>query len=291
VKILLLGGNGQVGWELRRTLTPLGDVVAPTRAECDLEKPEELLTCWRATQPQLVVNAAAYTAVDKAESEPDRAHRINAGLPALLAYEARRAAVPVVHFSTDYVFDGTKVSSYIENDEPKPLGVYGRTKNAGDTAIIDSGADLLCFRTQWVYASRGHNFIRTILRLARQGTPLRVVDDQWGAPTWARWIAEVVALAVQQCQRSGWPQGSEALFHLAPAGSVTWCGLARAALAMTTEPGPEPPPVQAIPTSDYPTPARRPAKVILDTSRLLKVFGLQLPDWKVGLKQCFEEAM
>jgi dTDP-4-dehydrorhamnose reductase len=227
VNILLTGKNGQVGWELQRTLQPVGKVAAFSHAGLDLADAAAIRSKLDEVRPDVIVNAAAYTAVDKAESEPELAHEVNAVAPALLAQEAARRGALLIHYSTDYVYDGAKAAPYVESDKTNPLGAYGRSKLAGEEGIRASGCDHLIFRTSWVYAARGANFLRTILRLAAEREELRIVMDQIGAPTWARLIAEATALALRQAlrERSG-GQFESGVFHLTAAGETSWHGFA-----------------------------------------------------------------
>jgi dTDP-4-dehydrorhamnose reductase len=290
MKFLLTGGNGQVGYELRRTLSPLGKVIAPGRDVLDLEQPESMRAAVREAQPKVIINAAAYTAVDQAESDPQRAARINADAVTVLAEEARKCGAMVVHFSTDYVFDGNKVGAYVEEDKPNPLNLYGRTKLAGEEALRASGEPHLIFRTSWVYGLRGRNFLLATRRLAKERKELRIVDDQYGAPTWARMIAETVALAVSQCRGPGGLDDvrmadRSGTYHLTNRGSVSWHGFAAAILEHTQGSARLIP----IPSSGYPVPAPRPRNSVLDSSKLKRTFGLSLPDWREGLKLCLED--
>jgi len=276
MKILLLGANGQVGWELRRALAPLGDVTACGRAEADLSDLENLRAVVAQTKAEVIVNAAAYTAVDKAEAEKDLAERINHEAVAVLAAEAKRSDALLVHYSTDYVFDGAKPTPYIETDPTNPISVYGATKLRGEEAIRASGCRHLIFRTSWVYAARGHNFVKTMLRLGKERDQLSVVADQTGAPTSAGLIADVTAQALAQPDVSG-------TFHLTAAGETTWHGFAQLILAEAEKRGVSlkagPGQVKAIATSAYPTPAKRPANSRLNTDKLRKTFGIVLPPW------------
>lgn len=288
MNILLTGRNGQLGWELQRTLLPVGRVVAVGHAELDLADAAAAGRTLDAVRPDIIVNAAAYTAVDKAESEPDLAHAVNAAAPALLAQWAARNGALLIHYSTDYVFDGAKSAPYVETDPTNPLGAYGRSKRAGEEAVLNSGGDHLIFRTSWVYAARGANFLRTILRLAAEREELRVVNDQIGAPTWARLIAEATALALRQAlaeRRHG--RFKSGLFHLAAAGETSWHGFASAIVAGRG--GLRVKTVTPIATADYPLPAARPANSRLDTGAFRARFGLALPDWRDCLKLCLEE--
>lgn len=282
--ILLLGSRGQVGFELRRTLAPLGPVIALGRADVDLAEPGALRAAVRVATPALIVNAAAYTAVDKAEGERDLAFRVNAQAPGVLAEEAARSGARLVHFSTDYVFDGAARRPYREDDPTGPLGAYGESKLAGEQAVRDATADHLILRTAWVYAARGRNFLLAMRRLAREREELRVVDDQRGAPTWARAIAEATALMLAR----GGPPGT---YHLSAAGETTWHGFASAIVAHMADAGELPRPVAVTPitTADYPTPARRPAYSVLDGAKLAADYRITLPHWRDQFALCLEE--
>lgn len=288
MNILLTGKNGQVGWELARALLPLGRVHAFGHAELDLADAAAVRRTLDEVRPQVIVNAAAYTAVDKAESEPEQANAVNAAAPALLAQEAARRGALLIHYSTDYVYDGAKAAPYVETDPTNPLGAYGRSKLAGEAGIRAAGADHLIFRTSWVYAARGANFLRTILRLAAEREELRIVADQIGAPTWARLIAEATAHALRQAmqERSGGTFDS-GVFHLAAAGETSWHGFASAIVAGRS--GLRVKAVMPITTADYPLPAPRPANSRLDTGAFRARFGLVLPDWRDCLQLCLEE--
>jgi dTDP-4-dehydrorhamnose reductase len=282
LKILLLGRNGQVGWELERTLASLGEIAALGRAELDLADVPRLVATVRAQQPAVIVNAAAYTAVDKAESDRDAAFAVNATAPRVLAEEAKRIGALLLHYSTDYVFDGTKAAPYVEADATHPLNVYGASKLAGEEAIRKSGCRHLILRTSWVYGPRGANFMLTMLRLAKERPELRVVDDQLGAPTSGKSIAEATAAVLARALESPQLGG---LYHLAAAGETTWCGLAREILAQAGLRTPLVP----IPTEQYPTPARRPRNSRLDCTRLREVFGVTLTPWREGLNEAMRE--
>ena len=223
-RILLTGKNGQVGWELQRTLAPLGEVVVLDRRQLDLSDPDQIRERVREISPDLIVNAAAYTAVDRAEAEPEPAMAVNGTAPGLLAEEAKRIGAAIIHYSTDYVFDGAKTTPYTEEDAPNPLNVYGRTKLAGEQAVQAAGVPHLILRTSWVYGMRGKNFLLTILRLAREREELKIVDDQIGAPTWSRTIAEATA---QILTSGAWPvSGASGIYHLTASGSTSWYGFA-----------------------------------------------------------------
>jgi dTDP-4-dehydrorhamnose reductase len=285
VKILLMGGRGQVGYELERCLQGLGEVVAPGRDRLDLSQLAQVREVVRAVRPGLIVNAAAYTAVDRAETEPALAHLVNAEAPGVLAEEARRLGIAIVHFSTDYVFDGSKAGPYVESDVPAPLNVYGRTKLLGEQAIAAAGAAHLVLRTSWVYGMRGHNFLLTMLRLARERGELRVVSDQHGAPTWSRTVAQATADILAQAKGGGmdWWEQHGGLYHLACRGQTTWHGFAEAIMQASANPVP----VIPISSADYPTPARRPPNSTLDASRLADRF-CRLPEWRETLALCLQ---
>ena len=289
MRILLTGANGQVGWELARALAPLGEVIGLDRSRLDLAQPDALRETVRAIAPTAIVNAAAYTAVDRAESEPDLARAINAIAPGVLAEEAQHLDAILVHYSTDYVFDGTKSEPYVEADPTHPLSVYGRTKLEGERAIGASGCRHLTLRTSWVYGARGHNFLLTMLRLARERRSLRIVDDQIGAPTWSREIAQATADLLGQPELAA--RGADGLYHLTAGGATTWFGFARAIFdsAEMARLGITPPALEAIPTSAYPTPARRPANSRLDCGRLFSRTGVRFAAWDAALARCLAE--
>ncbi len=293
MRLLVLGKSGQVGWELQRALLPLGEVIALGRAEADLEDGAGLRRAVLQASADIVVNASAYTAVDKAESEPDRADRINHRAVAELAELAAGRGTWLVHYSTDYVFNGEKPLPYVETDPVGPAGAYGRSKLAGERAVAASGANALIFRTSWIHAGRGHNFIRTMLRLARDRDGLRVVADQIGAPTSAALVADVTAHAIAAIARGAAP--APGLYHLAAAGETSWHGLACFAVEEALRRGAElqtaPERIEPIPTSQYPTPARRPANSRLDTGKLRAALGLTLPDWRVPAARSVEELL
>jgi dTDP-4-dehydrorhamnose reductase len=273
LRILLTGATGQVGWELRKTLAPLGEVKAFDRYGLDLADAPQLAASVRALLPGLIVNAAAYTAVDKAEAERDMAFAVNATAPRVLAEEAKRIGALLVHYSTDYVFDGTKPAPYVEDDATHPINVYGESKLAGEQAIARAGCRHLILRTSWVYGARGKNFFLTMRRLGKERPELRVVDDQVGAPTSSLAIAHATSQLLER--------GTEGLYHMTAAGETTWCGFARAILAgagIAT-------PVVGIRTENYPTPARRPTNSRLDCSRLKAAAGVQLPTWEEQLAE------
>lgn len=291
--ILLLGKDGQVGWQLQRSLAPLGTVSAVGRERCDLADLDGLRLLVRAERPKIIVNAAAYTAVDKAESEPELAARINAEVPAVLADEAKKLGALLVHYSTDYVFDGRKSTPYVETDAPNPASVYGRTKLAGEQAIAAAGCRALIFRTSWVFGARGNNFVKTILRLAGEGRALRIIDDQVGSPTPAALISGVTGLALAAVRRGENAAEGARLYHLAAANPVSWCGFARTIVDYASRtPGfsglPAPGSIAAIGTADYPLPAPRPANSRFDCARLEGDFGLEMPDWRPYLQRMLQ---
>ena len=282
-KILLFGKVGQVGWELRRTLAPLGQLVCVDFPEVDLTKPDSIRGWIRDTAPDLIINAAAYTAVDKAETETALATAINAEAPGIMAEEARQRGALLVHYSTDYVFDGTKTTPYVEEDAPNPLGAYGRTKLAGDTAIRQVGGRHLIFRLCWVYGTRGSNFLLTMQRLAREREQLRVVHDQIGCPTGSRLIAETTALALQQVRTSGDTDRFTGTYHLCCAGQTSWHGFASAIIAKLPAAERKCREIAAVPSTDYPTATKRPAYSVMSCGKLHRTFGLTLPDWRDNL--------
>lgn len=284
MKILLTGVNGQVGWELQRTLAPLGEVVAADRSLLDLADTAGIRRRVAAIAPDLIVNPAAYTAVDKAESEPGLAQAVNADAPGELA----ACGIPLVHFSTDYVFDGRKSAAYTEADAPNPLGVYGTTKLAGEQAVQHAAVPHLILRTSWVYGLRGHNFLRTMQRLARERDTLAVVDDQFGAPTWSRLIAEATALVVARWLDRSNQTATSGIYHLSCGGRTSWHGFTAAILAQLAAPDEKLARLSAIPTSGYPTPAARPANSQLDCDKLTATFGVRLPNWESALALCLE---
>ncbi len=293
-RVLLLGANGQIGTELRSILEGSCDLHSLTRAEADLSQPETLRPIVRELKPEIIINAAAYTAVDKAESEPELAALINARAPEVLADEAARCGALLVHYSTDYVFDGSKPTPWLEDDATAPLSVYGRTKLAGEQAIAAHCSSYLIFRTSWVFAPRGKNFLLTILRLAAERDRLTIVADQRGAPTSARAIARATVQVLENLRGSGagsrptstplWP----GIYHMTCGGETTWHGFAQtildeAAAADALEGGR--PELVPIATSEYPTPAQRPANSVLDNTKLLRRFSVALPHWREALRE------
>lgn len=288
MKILLLGKTGQVGFEFHRTLSLLGTIIAPARAELDLMSQQAVADYLDHCRPDLIANAAAWTAVDAAEEKQAEAERLNAGLPAQLAAWASIENSRLVHFSSDYVYPGTGEVPWQETDAAGPLGFYGQTKLEGDRAIEQSGADYLIFRTSWVYSARGNNFMKTMLRLAKSKTELDIVADQIGAPTPARLIAQVATLAIHS-------QVERGLYHLAPRGETSWHGFATEIFRQAAAAGEaltlDPENARPIPTSAYPTPAQRPLNSRLDVTGLEGALGIQLPDWQSQLALTLSEYM
>ena len=291
MRLLVLGANGQIGWELARSLTPLGEVIALDRAGCDLARPQTIPDVIRNVRPDVLVNAAGYTAVDRAETDESLAMLVNGTAVGVIAQEARQAGALLVHYSTDYVFDGAKPEPYVEDDPPAPLNAYGRSKLAGEVAARDAGGDHLILRASWVFAARGHNFLNTILRLARERGELRVVADQVGAPTWARHIADATAEVIACAQRERGEQrfASDVLHHTA-AGATSWHGFAEAIVDRACGSAPARPAVRAITTDEFPSPARRPKNSRLSCERARKRYGVALPDWAAGLAACLADA-
>lgn len=293
MKILLTGRTGQVGYELERSLQGLGDIVALDRVGMDLSDLDSVRNAIREVRPDLIVNPAAYTAVDQAESEPDLAIRINGEAPGVMAEEAARLGAAMIHYSTDYVFDGTKAGAYVESDSPCPVNMYGRSKLAGERAIQASGIPHLIFRTSWVYGARGKNFLLTIKRLAQERDELRIVNDQHGAPTWCRTIADTTAhvLARLCSTRTGtgfdqdlW-RAHSGVYHLTAQGQTTWHGFAQTIISHRSIN--KRPVVTPIKTQDYPLPAQRPANSALSCARLIGTF-CNLPQWDKALRLCLE---
>lgn len=282
-RALVIGKNGQVGWELRRVLGPVAQVVALDYPEIDFGREEALRTCVREVRPTVIFNAAAYTAVDKAETEEALCRQINATAPRILAEEAKRAGALIVHYSTDYVYDGTKVGAYVETDAANPTSAYGRAKLAGDQGVMSTGGDYLIFRLCWVYGGRGKNFLLTIQRLAHERETLRVVRDQIGAPTWSRMIAEATVFATRRVWEAKERSAFNGIYHLCAAGQTSWHGFAEAIVKRMPAAERKCQVIEPIETRDYPTPARRPSNSVMDTGRLRETFGIRLPDWEDSL--------
>ena len=289
-RLLLIGKIGQVGWELRRTLAPMAQVTCVDFPEIDLTNGDSIRQWVGDAKPQVIINAAAYTAVDKAETEPDRAMQINGLAPGILAEEAKKAGALLVHYSTDYIFDGSKTQPYVETDTPNPLGSYGRSKLAGDTAVLAAGGAHLIFRLCWVYGARGQNFMLTMMRLARERDKLRVVNDQVGCPTWSRMIAETTTLALKQALAAPDPAGYTGVYHLASSGVTSWHGFAEAIINLMPAAEKKCSLVEAISTADYPTPTKRPAYSVLNCDKLERTFNLRLPNWEDSLKDVLDKA-
>ena len=305
LRLLITGANGQVGWHLQRSLAPLGEVTALTRDQLDLADLDAVRRAVRGFAPDILVNAAAYTAVDKAESEPDLARTVNALAPAAMAEELARNGGLLLHFSTDYVFDGSKTSPYEERDATGPLNVYGRTKLEGEQLIVASECPHIILRTSWIYDVRGRNFLRTVLRLAREKDKLHMVSDQFGAPTWARTIAEATAIALARALERNSETGSwqSGLFHLTAAGQTSWAGFAQAILedyesllswpADTGEFGGLLKATHVVPiTSDqFKADARRPHYSVLSNAQVQATFGIMMPDWRAQLRLAMQDAI
>ncbi|RZI72587.1 MAG: dTDP-4-dehydrorhamnose reductase [Pseudomonas sp.] len=296
MKLLLLGKGGQVGWELQRSLAPLGEVVAldhdSQEYAADFSEPDALAETVLRVRPDVIVNAAAHTAVDKAESEPEFARKLNATAPGVVARAADRIGALLVHYSTDYVFDGSGSAPWTEEAATGPLSVYGLTKLEGEQLVAQHCARHLILRTSWVYAARGGNFAKTMLRLAKERERLTVIDDQFGAPTGAELLADVTAHAIGDILRDPSKAG---LYHAVAGGETSWHGYARFVLEQARAAGVElkagPDAVDAVPTSAFPTPARRPQNSRLDTRRLQSTFGLVLPDWRLGVARMLQETL
>lgn len=296
MKILLFGKNGQVGWELQRSLAPLGELIAldsDAKDLCgDFTDQEGLIATVRKVAPDVIINAAAHTAVDKAESEPDLVRAINARAPAVLAQEAMRLNAWLVHYSTDYVFDGSGDKPWMETDPTGPLSVYGATKLEGEQLIAQSGCKHLIFRTSWVYGARGGNFAKTMLRLAQERDSLKVIDDQIGAPTGADLLADVTAHALRIARQD---EAVSGLYHLVASGETSWHGYASFVLDYARRAGIDlkvaPDAIYPVPTSAFPTPARRPYNSRLNTEKLQRTFDLHLPHWQSGVERMLAEIL
>ncbi|MDM0017550.1 dTDP-4-dehydrorhamnose reductase [Variovorax saccharolyticus] len=296
MKLLLLGKGGQVGWELQRSLAPLGELVAldfdSTDFHADFSRPEQLAETVLKVRPDVIVNSAAHTAVDKAESEPEFARKLNATSPGVVAQAAQQIGALMVHYSTDYVFDGSGNKPWLEDDLTAPLSVYGSTKLEGELLVARHCARHLIFRTSWVYAARGGNFAKTMLRLAKERDRLTVIDDQFGAPTGAELLADVTAHAIRATLSD---PGKVGLYHLVAGGETTWHGYARFVLAQAQAAGvalkAAPDAVDAVPTSAFPTPAERPHNSRLNTDKLQATFGLKLPHWQAGVARMLAETL
>ncbi|MFL9865226.1 dTDP-4-dehydrorhamnose reductase [Paraburkholderia fungorum] len=288
--VLLTGTNGQVGFELQRSLQGLGRIVALDRSRLDLRDPQQIREVVRATKPALIVNPAAYTAVDAAENDVAGATQLNVDAPRVLAEEAKRLGAALIHYSTDYVFDGKKATAYVEDDEPNPQNVYGRTKLEGEQAILESGCAHLIFRTSWVYGTRGKNFLLTMLRLGAERSELSVVADQYGAPTWANTIAALTSNVLAQTAgpRAGdwddWWSSYSGVYHLTASGETSWHGFAQAIFELSELAAK--PRVMPLPAASYPTAAARPGNSRLSNDKLADTFGVRAPDWRDALSLC-----
>lgn len=285
-KILITGKDGQVGWELQRSLVPLGKIWAFDRNELDLQRPESICKAIREIKPDLIVNAAAYTAVDKAEVEQEAAHAINAIAPGVMAEEAKKCGAMIIHYSTDYVFDGTSEAPYSENDATAPLNVYGKTKLAGELAVQTVSGKHLILRTSWVYGMRGKNFLLTMLRLAKERDLLKIVGDQVGAPTWSRLIADTTAQLVERSFGNAEQEHMSGTYHLTSAGVTSWYEFAEEIFRISKLQGFSVPRLEKIAAVEYPLPAIRPQYSVLSNEKLVKKFQLDMPDWKDSLGQC-----
>lgn len=288
-KILLTGGTGQIGWELRHTLSPLGEVIAPPRNELDLASPDSVRAAVRQAQPDIIVNAAAFSSMDEAEAQPDLALRLNASAPAIMAEEARRLGALMVHYSSAYVFDGEGARPYVEDDTPNPITRYGRTKLAGEQAIAGAGAQHIILRLSWIHSLRGTNFLTAILKVAREKPEIAVVVDQIGSPTWARTVAQTTAKMLEKWRPSGGPAG---IFHLSAAGMVSRCGFAGEIIAAARRvTGEKEQWARAMPvaSSEYRVPAARPKYCVLDNARIRQAFGIEMPEWRDEVMACMSE--
>lgn len=301
MKILLTGTTGQLGHALLSSLQSAATIIVPERHEMDLSKPEQLRTIIRQIKPDLIINPAAYTAVDKAETEPELAHAINAIAPGVMAEEAKNLNAALIHYSTDYVFDGDKrnadggLQPYIESDPAGPINVYGKTKLAGEQAIHQSGCRHLIFRTSWVYSLFGKNFLLTMLRLANEREELSIVNDQWGAPSPTDWLATATAHIITLSQKTEnpdqWWNQHQGVYHMTPKGKTSWCGFAENIMVQASASGlltKAAPLVKGIPASQYPTPASRPVNSCMDTGKLVAHFGLLIPTWEEALVTCMQ---
>lgn len=295
MKILLTGKDGQVGFELQRALAPLGEVVAVDLADCNLCDAKAIRQLVRDVRPEVIVNPAAYTAVDKAETDRDLAVAVNAVAPGIFGEEAAKLGSFVIHFSTDYVFDGTKQGAYVEADATNPQSVYGLTKLDGELALANANSRHLILRTSWVVGAHGGNFAKTMLKLAAERDSLSVVADQWGAPTSAALLADLAAQLVRQWQREGAGSFPYGIYHCVAGGETNWCDYARFVVGEAIKAGKpikvHPEAIKAITTADYPTPAKRPANSRLDTHKFCQTFGLQLPHWQAGLNHILQQIL
>lgn len=305
MRILLTGTSGQLGRSLANALQDIGEVITPQRAELDLSNIASIAPYIQQCQPDLIVNPAAYTAVDLAEKESELAYRVNAEAPAILAQEAKRLGIGLIHFSTDYVFDGSKSdaagerAAYTEEEACAPLNVYGASKLAGELAIVNSGCAHLIFRTSWVYSDFGKNFLLTILRLAKEKTELNIVNDQWGTPSSTLFLSDAVKQVILQLQdaeahaetTAAWWQAHQGIYHLTPSGFTNWCEFSQRIVEHAAQLGllsSALPKIQGIPSSAYPTPAQRPQNSCLDKRKFTLQFGIKIPDWDLALQSCLQ---
>jgi len=290
MKILLTGKTGQIGKELNNIVGDLGNLITVDKEQLDLSKPNSIEPVILDIKPDIIINPAAYTAVDKAEEEADLAMTVNAIAPGLLAKAAKKVGAGLIHYSTDYVFDGCSGIPYKEEDPPNPLNVYGQTKLAGEKAVAEAGIPFLIIRTGWVYSLHGKNFLRTIKKLAEEKDIIQVIDDQIGAPTWASSVALKTHQILKQCLNKKWLETKDpslsGIFHLTCQGKTSWHGFAREVLNISN--ASQNIKLIAIPTSDYPTPARRPSNSLLNNEKIQKVFGLDMPNWEDALKDCMD---
>ena len=289
LRILLTGGTGQIGSELRNTLSSLGEVLAPGRSRMNLEYPDSIRSAIREAKPGIIVNAAAFAAMDPAEANPELALQVNGIGPGIIAEEAKRLGVLLVHYSTAYVFDGKAARAYVEDDPPNPINAYGKSKLAGEKAILATGAAHVILRLSWVYSLRGSNFLTAFLKVAREKEAVPVVDDQTGAPTWARTVAEATAHIVAGWRPAG---GATGTFHLSAAGMVTRCGFAKEVITASGSAagdGALRAKVRPIASAEYPLPAMRPKYCVLDNTKAKRAFGIEMPDWKEQLRACMAQ--
>ena len=285
MRILVLGRHGQVGAALTQSMQGLGELIALDRAQLDLSNPDAIRTVLRELQPQMIINAAAYTAVDAAESDEATAFQVNAEAPRVIAEESERLGAALIHYSTDYVFDGGKQGSWLEDDAPAPLSVYGRSKLAGEQAITDVGGSHLILRTSWVYGLHGKNFLLTMLKLAETRDELAIVDDQIGAPTWAVTIADATAAIIRDSGESAQLAALSGIYHLCAGGHTSWFGFAQAIFAHASIE--RKPKLRPITTAEYPTPAKRPSNSMLNTDKFRHTFG-DLPAWDNAIQTCMQ---
>jgi dTDP-4-dehydrorhamnose reductase len=289
MKVLITGGNGQLGEALKRRFAPIGEIIAPGREALDLADPARIVECVRESKPTLILNAGAYTAVDRAETDVDAATAINARAPGILAEEANRLGIPIIHYSTDYVFSGTANTPYVEQDATGPLNVYGRTKLAGETAVTQVAKRFAVLRVSWLYGNRRQNFMLTMLRLARERDSLSVVSDQFGAPTWVQSVAGITRQAVDANAQGADLSLENGVYHLSAAGKTSWYEFATAILAQTKDPQRRVTAVRPISTAEYKTPAQRPSYSVLNCAKIEKALGSRMASWQEQLHACLAE--